>query len=158
LYSWSLWCLLSVLILLLQIKGVAGAAAYVTAAVVLLCAGVIVLSVRHGKKDTTVSDTFASVLGLVAIGFWWAIDQPVVSLVLLIVADLLAFVPTIRKSWSKPHAETLSLYVTNTLRFALALTAVKQYTLLSSLWLVVWVAANGLFALMLIVRRKQLSG
>lgn len=153
-YSWSLWGLLTVLIVALQIKGGGGAATYVTAAAGLLCIGVVVLSLKHGKKDITLSDTIVAILGLIAIAFWLIVDQPVISIILVVVADILAFIPTIRKSWNKPYTETLSLYATNTLRFSLALVAVSEYTILSSLWLGVWVVANGLFSVMLVVRRR----
>lgn len=156
-YSWSLWGLLTVLIVALQIKGGAGAATYVTAAAGLLCIGVVVLGLKHGKRDITKSDTIVAILGLVAIGFWLIVDQPVISIILVVIADLLAFIPTVRKSWRKPHTETLSLYVTNTLRFALALFAVADYTILSSLWLATWVLANGLFSVMLVFRRARIN-
>jgi hypothetical protein len=155
-YSWALWALLTVLIVALQIKGNAGSAIYVTASAGLLCIGVIVLGLKHGKRDITTSDTIVAILGLIAIGFWLIIGQPIISIVLVVIADLLAFVPTVRKSWHKPYSETLSLYATNTLRFTLALLAVKEYTILSSLWLAVWVLANGLFSVMLVIRRKQI--
>ncbi len=156
-YSWSLWGLLTVLIVALQIKGGAGPATFVTAAAGLLCIGVVILGLKHGKRDITISDTVVAVLGLIAIGFWLIVDQPVVSIVLVVLADTLAFIPTVRKSWHKPQSETLSLYITNTLRFSLALLAVKEYTILSSLWLAVWVVGNGLFSVMLVVRRKAVS-
>ena len=154
-YSWSLWGLLTILIVALQIKGGAGPAVWVTAAVGLPCFGVVALSLKRGKKDITVSDTVTAILSLVAIGFWLVADQPVISIVLVVVADVLAFYPTVRKSWDQPYAETLSLYVTNTLRFCLALLAVENYTILSSLWIVVWAVMNGLFSAMLVVRRNQ---
>lgn len=153
-YSWSLWGLLTVLIVALQIKGDAGSAIYVTAAAGLLCIGVVVLGIKNGKRDITPSDTVVAILGLIAIGFWLIVKQPVISVLLVVVADLLAFLPTVRKSWSKPRSETLSLYVTNTLRFFLALLAIKEYTILSTLWIAVWVVANGLFSGMLFARRK----
>lgn len=156
-YSWSLWGLLTILIVALQIKGGAGLATLVTAAAGMLCVGVVILSLKHGKKDITISDTVVAILGLVAIGFWLIVDQPVVSIILVVIADYLAFIPTVRKSWHKPYTETLSLYVTNTIRFSLALLAVETYTILSSLWLVAWVIGNGLFCLMLVSRRRQLS-
>lgn len=153
-YSWSLWGLLTILIVALQIKGGAGPATYVAAAAGLLCIGVVILGLKHGKRDITLSDTLVAILGLIAIGFWLIIDQPLVSIILVVIADLLAFIPTLRKSWHKPHSETLSLYITNTMRFSLALIAVKEYTILSALWLVVWVIGNGLFSIMLVIRRK----
>ncbi|HWB38694.1 MAG TPA: hypothetical protein VG604_00440 [Candidatus Saccharimonadales bacterium] len=155
-YSWSLWGLLTILIVALQVKGGAGPATLVTAAAGMMCLGVIVLGLKYGKRDITLMDTIVAILSLIAICFWLIIKQPVTSIILVVVADLLAFVPTVRKSWSKPHTETLSLYATNTLRFALALLAVTSYTILSSLWLAAWVVGNGLFCVMLVIRRRQL--
>ena len=156
-YSWTLWGLLTIMIVALQIKGGAGPATYITAAAGLLCIGVIALSLKNGKKDITLSDTIVAILSLIAMGFWLIADQPTVSIVLVVIADLLAFIPTVRKSWHKPHTETLSLYVTNTLRFAIAVIAVKNYTLLAVLWPAVWAIGNGLFSVMLAVRRKQIG-
>lgn len=156
-YSWSLWGLLTILIVALQIKGGAGPATFITAAAGILCIGVVILGLKHGKRDITKSDTVVAILGLIAIGFWLLVDQPVVSIILVVLADLLAFIPTVRKSWYKPYTETLSLYVTNTLRFALGVVAVENYTILATLWLAVWAVANGLFSIMLVVRRKRMT-
>lgn len=156
-YSWALWGLLTVLIVALQLQDNVGPAVFVTMAAGLLCLGVVVLGLKYGKRDITYSDKVIAVMALVAMGFWLLADQPVVSMLLVITADLLAFVPTVRKSWNKPYSETLSLYVTNTLRFGLTLLAVREYTVLTSLWLVFWITANALFSLMVVVRRKQLA-
>ena len=156
-YSWTLWCLLTIMIVGLQIKGGAGPAVYVTASAGLLCVGVIVLSLKKGKKDITFSDTVVAVLSLIAMGFWLIANAPVVSMVLVVLADLLAFIPTVRKSWSKPHTETLSLYVINAVRFVIAVIAVEKYTLLAVLWPAAWAIANGLFSVLLVVQRKRLA-
>lgn len=153
-YSWSLWGLLTVLLVALQIKGGAGPATWVTAAAGLLCLGVVILSLKNGKRNITTSDTVTAILSLIAIGFWLIADQPMISLFLVICADGLAFIPTIRKSWYHPHTETLSLYVTNALRFTLALAAIEKYTFLSSAWIVFWVIGNAFFSIMLILRRQ----
>jgi hypothetical protein len=119
--------------------------------------GVIILGLKNGKRDITKSDTVVAVLALIAMGFWLIADQPVLSIILVVIADLLAFIPTVRKSWNKPYSETLSLYITNTLRFSLALFAVTEYTILSSLWLVVWAIVNAMFSMMIYIRRKQIT-
>jgi uncharacterized protein with PQ loop repeat len=154
-YSWSLWGLLTVLIVILQIKGGAGPGTWIAAAAGLLCVGVVILSLKRGKRDITLADKIAAILSLIAIGFWLIANQPIVSVILVVTADILAFFPTVRKSWHHPYTETLSLYITNTFRFILGLLAVEHYTILSSLWLAAWVAANGLFSIILIVRRAH---
>lgn len=156
-YSWSLWGLLTVLLVALQVKGGAGPATWITAAAGLLCIGVVLLSLKNGKRDITSSDTAVAVLSLAAIGFWLLADRPAVSISLVIVADMLAFIPTVRKSYFDPYSETLSLYVTNALRFSLALLAVEQYTYLSSSWIIAWVVGNLALSILLVVRRNQIN-
>ncbi len=154
-YSWSLWGLLTILLVALQIRGGAGPAVWVTASAGLLCLGVVLLSLKNGKKDITTSDTVTALLSLVAIFFWLVVDQPVTSIILVILADLLAFIPTIRKSYFQPYSETLSLYVTNSLRFVLALFAVEKYTFLSTAWIIAWIVGNVVLSVLLVVRRKR---
>lgn len=156
-YSWSLWGILTVLLVALQFKGGAGPATWVTTAAGLLCVGVVILSIKNGKRDITTSDTIVAALSLLAIGFWLVAHQPEVSITLVIVADILAFIPTVRKSYRDPHSETLSLYITNAIRFVLALLAVEHYTYLSSSWIVAWVVGNALLSILLIVRRRQVD-
>lgn len=153
-YTWSLWGLLTILIVALQFIGGAGPSTWVTAAAGVMCIGVIILGFKGGKKYITKSDTAIALLALLAIIFWLFVDQPVVSLILVIVADLLAFIPTIRKAWKKPYTETLSLYVTNSIRFLLALAAVETYTFLSAGWIIAWVVANVIFSILIVWRRK----
>lgn len=156
-YSWGLWGLLTILIFALQISDNAGPGAYVTLFAGLMCLTVIILSLKFGKRDITISDTVVAILSLIAIGLWLIADQPILSIILVTIADMLAFLPTVRKSWNKPHSETLSLFVTNTLRFTLVLFALDNYSILTSLWVVAWITANFLFSIMLIVRRKKLG-
>lgn len=156
-YSWSLWAFLTIILVALQIKGGAGPATWVTAVVAMMCFGVIFLSYKNGKRDITRLDKVVAVLSLIAIGFWLIANQPEISITLVIIADLLAFVPTVRKSYKDPYSETLSFYVTNVIRFCLALVAVENYTYLSSSWIIAWVLGNALLSIMLFIRRKQLK-
>lgn len=156
-YSWSLWGLLTILIVALQFKGGAGPATWITAAAGLLCVGVVFLSIKNGKRDITTSDTVVAVLSLMAIGFWLIADQPEVAITLAIVADLLAFIPTVRKSYYDPYSETLSLYITNALRFCLALLAVAELTYLSSAWIIAWAVGNALLSILIVVRRTYVQ-
>lgn len=155
-YSWALWGLLSVLLVILQIQGGAGPAVWVTIAAGMLCLGVVILSVKSGSKDVTNIDKVMAVLSLLAIAFWLLVKKPEVSIILVIVADMLAFFPTIRKSYIHPYSETLSLYVTNAIRFFLALLAIESYTFLSTAWILMWASANALFAIMLVIQRRRL--
>lgn len=156
-YSWSLWSLITILIIALQITGGAGSAIWVTIAAGLFCLGVVILSFRNGKREITKLDTMVASLALIAVLCWLIIDEPIISMIFVIAADMLAFIPAIRKSWIDPRSETLALYAITTVRFLFALAAIESYTFLSAAWGTAWLIANGSFSLMLVIRRRQLQ-
>lgn len=157
-YSWFLWGFVTFIAAALQITGGAGVAGYVTLTAAAMCSTVFVLGyISKGERDITRSDTIFFILGFVALGFWLIAEQPVISTILVTVIDLLGFAPTIRKSWNKPHSETLSFYLLNTLRFALAVLALQTYTIVTAAYPISWAFANGIFGLILLIRRRQLA-
>ena len=101
LFSWFLWALVSFIAFALQVYGGAGIGAYVTLAAVIMCLVVIILGVKY-KSTSTVTrvDVLFLLAAFVAIGFWLFAKQPVISAVLITLIDLLAFAPTVRKSWN----------------------------------------------------------
>lgn len=156
-YSWFLWGFVTMIAFALQISDHAGPGAFVTLAAAFLCGVVFILSIfKKGKKDIVSRDTFCFILAFIALGLWFIAKQPVLSAILTTLTDILGFIPTIRKSWSKPYSETLSFYLLNAVRFFLALFALERYTIITALYPFTWLLGNGLFALMLFIRRKHI--
>jgi hypothetical protein len=142
----------------LQISGGAGTSALVTLAAALMCIAVIVLGFIYKSKVEIIKiDTVFLILAFIALGLWLIAKQPILSAILATLIDVLGFAPTIRKSWNKPFTETLTFYYLNTIRFGLAVVALQTYSIVTTLYPVSWLLANSLFALMLIIRRKQLK-
>lgn len=157
-YSWFLWGFVTTIAFALQVCGGAGIGAYVTLAAALLCIVVFILGLRlKGKRDITLSDTLFFLLAFVALFLWLVAKQPVLSAILVTATDLLGFAPTIRKSWNNPHSETLSFYLLNSLRFLLAVIALQHYSIITALYPITWMFANGLFGILLIIRRRLIA-
>ncbi|MCX6727776.1 MAG: hypothetical protein NTX11_03125 [Candidatus Saccharibacteria bacterium] len=156
-YTWFIWGLVTAIAFALQLSDKAGPGAFTTLAAAIVCFIIFGLGVRQGKQDITKSDTVFFVMSLFALALWLFAKQPVLSVILVSLIDMLGFIPTIRKSWHRPNEETLSSYITNTLRFTLALFALQRYTLITTLYPISWVIANGLFSVFLSVRRKKTS-
>ena len=156
-YTWFIWGLVTAIAFGLQISAKAGFGAYTTLSAAVVCFIIFFFGLRQGKKNVTKSDTVFFVMSLVALALWLFAKQPVLSVILVSTIDMLGFVPTVRKSWHKPHEETLISYMTNTFRFTLAIVALSHYTIVTALYPVTWVIANGLFSIFLISRRKQLA-
>ncbi len=156
-YSWFLWATISAIGFALQISDHAGIGAYVTLAAAIISYIICIFGIRSGQKDITKSDTVFFCLAFISLLIWIVAKQPVVSVIVISITELLAFIPTIRKSWNKPYSETLSSYLMNTFRFALALFALQKYSIVTALYPTTWLLANGLFGILLIIRRKKIT-
>ena len=153
-----MWGLVTGIVFGLQITNKAGPGSFITLTAALMCFLVIILGVKFGSvSKITNSDKVFLFLALVALVLWLVAKQPLLSVLTATAVDLLGFAPTIRKSWSEPFSETLSFYYLNTARFGIALLALSQYTVITALYPIMWLIANGLFAIMLNIRRKQIK-
>ena len=155
-YSWFIWGFLTAIVYALQVTAGAGAGSWVTLSVAVISFLIFFLGLKKGKKDITRSDTVFFILSFIALFLWLLARQPVLSVILAVSIDMLGFIPTIRKSWNNPYSETLSLWGVNAFRHLLSLFALQQYNIVTWLNPAVWVLANGLFSVMLIVRRRQI--
>lgn len=153
-YSWFVWGFVATIVFALQISNRAGAGAFVTLAAAVLSFSVLLLSLRHGKRDITKTDTVFLVLALLVIVIWLFAKQPVFSIMLASTIDFLGFFPTIRKSWKDPYSETIIFYLINSIRFTLAIFALQTYTIVTALYPSLWLSINTVFVLMLITRRR----
>jgi hypothetical protein len=153
-YSWFLWGFVTLIAFGLQFSGKGGVGSLVTLAAALISFVVFFLGMRNGDKDIAKSDTVFFVVALVATALWVFAKQPVVSVILISSVEMLGFIPTIRKSWHNPYTETLFTYSLNTFRHGLSIIALQNYSIVTLLYPITWTIANGLFSVMLIVRRK----
>lgn len=156
-YTWFIWGLVTAIAFGLQVGAGAGVGSWVTLAVVIACFLVFILGLRNGRKDITKLDTIFLILSFIALFLWLVVKQPVLSVLLVSFTDMLSFIPTIRKSWNKPHSETLFLYSLTSFRHGLSLLALEHYSIVTWLYPATWTIANALFSLMLIIRRKQVG-
>jgi hypothetical protein len=96
-------------------------------------------------------------LALTSLVFWIFAKQPIVSAILLALINILAFGPTVRKSWNKPFSETLTTYVINSSRQGLGLLALENYNVVTYLFPLSSILITVSFILLLIIRRKILK-
>ncbi len=154
-YTWFVWSLVAFIVFALQISDEAGAGAWVTLVAGILSFLIFLLGLKRGDKDITTSDTAFFIAALAALVLWLVAGQPIVSITLLVTVGILGFLPTLRKSWNKPHSETLSTYAINAARHGLSVFALSEYTVVTWLFPVAWGFANALFVLIILLRRNK---
>lgn len=152
-YSWFIWGTATAIAFALQVSGGAGVGSWMTLIIALNAFVIFFLGLRRGNKDITISDTVFFILSLFAILIWLVAKQPVVSIILISTIEMLGFIPTMRKSWYKPHSETLFMYALSAFRHGLSIFALQELNIITWLYPVTWSLANALFSIMLIVRR-----
>lgn len=153
-FSWLVWSVTTGVVIALQISAGAGPSVWVTCSVWLMLVTVFCLSFRYGHKDRRAIDIIFLITALAAIPLWLFAKQPILAIALLCTIEMLGFAPTIRKAWVDPYSETLAMYAVTSFRHILALLALANWNIVSYLFPLTWVIANGGFAILLVVRRR----
>lgn len=154
-FSWFIWGIITGMEFFGQIKGQAGAGAWVTGLTSIACLSISVISLKRGKLDITRLDWFSFAGAIVAILLWIITKDPILSILLGIVIDALGYVPTFRKSIYHPYQETVITWFLNGLKFLFALFALEKLNFLSAVYPVYLVVSNWLLVALILVRRKQ---
>ncbi len=156
-FTFLIWGLASSITWALQVHGGAGVGAWITFAVSAVCIFIFFLCFKYGEKTITVSDIVFLLLALFSLFLWLIVKQPVLSVILVVLTDILGFAPTLRKSWNKPHSETLFTWWIAAFRHALGIIALQKFNLLTLLYPVAWTVANFIFCAILLIRRRQIK-
>lgn len=156
-FTFLVWSIASSVTWGLQVYGGAGVGAWSTFIVSSVCIFIFLLSLKYGEKNITLVDIVFLILALLSLFLWLVVHQPLLSVILVVLTDILGFGPTIRKSWNKPHKETLFTWEVAAGRHAFGILALAQFNIYTLLYPVAWTAANVLFFMLIIMRRKQLK-
>ena len=154
-FSWLVWGILNAIAFSGQIHDKGGAGAWsvgLTAAVMFI---IFAIALRKGEKDIRPFDWFCLIGAGISLVPWLLTSNPLISVVLITIIDALGFLPTVRKSFKKPHQETLVTFALSTVKYTLVVIALQHYTLVTTLFPLSLVIMNGLFVAMLIIRRRQ---
>ena len=157
LFTWTVWTLLSGIGFFAQLHDHAGPGAWALGITTVCTLIISLLCLKYGDKHFTRGDKIALGASLTAILPWLLTDDPLGSVILISLIDLVAFYPTIRKSWGKPDQEHLGGYNLASLKFMLSFPAMSAYSLNTVLYPAVIIAANSAFVVMCLIRRKALT-
>ncbi|MGE3771255.1 MAG: hypothetical protein AB7G06_09945 [Bdellovibrionales bacterium] len=156
-FTWFLWALMTFIAFAGQLAAGGGVGSVVSGVTALLSLIVAVLALRMGEKSITRSDWVAFIIALSAIPVWLATGDPLWSVIIVTVIDVVAYWPMLRKSWLKPHEEPALMYGLGMIRHTLTMLAMANTTLTTLVFPAALFFMNvGTFA-MLMYRRKALA-
>ncbi len=157
-FSWFIWGLITGIVFAVQLTRNGGAGAWVTGLTALACFTIFVLALKKGTRDFLIFDWISLASALFAILLWWFTKEPILSIIIITIADAIGALPTIRKSFHKPHEESIPLFALNSIKFFVALFALEAFTLTTYLYPLSLVLTNGLIVLVILIRGRQLKG
>ncbi|MDB5478285.1 MAG: rane protein [Alphaproteobacteria bacterium] len=153
-FSWFIWSFLTGTAFFGQIADQGGAGAWVTAINSAMCFLIFFLSLKYGERIIKKSDWITFIAALCAIPLWLATHTPLYSMILVTAIDMLGFYPTFRKSWNKPHEETITAFALGSLMYAFGAAALDRYTIITALYPISLVVTNAGFVLYVLWRRN----
>lgn len=152
--SWGTWTLLN---------AISAAAAYGSGATetaifstfsAAITGVIVILGIKKGVKKYTRFDVICQVAALVGIIAWQLTAQPSLAVLIALLVNMLATLPTLRHAWNSPHAETWQAFATGFVASILTLASISDYTFVS-LAFPLHLAFNGLLLTWVILYRRR---
>ncbi len=156
-FSWFLWALLEGIAFFAQLAKGGGAGTWVTATSAVIALFVAIMALRRKDKQVVLFDWIALSGAIVGIILWQTTNNPLLAVIFVTAADALAFVPTFRKSFNRPNEETLTEYGLTTVKWTLGILALGSLNPTTWLYPTSLIVTNGLFVVMSLIRRHQIS-
>lgn len=156
--SWFIWGISTLTVFAAQWLDDGGAGSWSTAVGGGMTFVIIALAIKH-NADLSIkcADWVILALCLLALPLWYLTDDALLAVLLLTTIDLLAYLPTIRKSWHKPHEEQLLMFIVMTGRNAIATYSLEHYSAVTLLFPVATAIANILLISMIMLRRRHIA-
>lgn len=155
-YTWFIWSIVSMTTFFGGLAKGAGIGALPTGVAEAFTVAIFLFSLRQllrGDAGTirAIDHYFlaAALLGLIP---WVMTDDPTVSVVIVVLIDVVAFVPTLRKAWVEPTTERPLLYEMNVARHILTLFSLQSYNVATTIHSIAMIITNT--AMTAFLRRK----
>lgn len=152
-YTWFIWTFVSAIVFFGQVAKGAGIGALPTAASELFTVIIFLFSLKYGFNGATRTDTMFLGLALVGVTLWPLTGDPMLSVIIAVTIDLLAFSPTIRKTWVEPTTETPILFASNVLRHMLALLSLQSYNIATTLHSISMITTNTIMTAIILLKK-----
>ena len=133
-YTWLIWSIVTTIAFLGQWASDGGPGSWATGVSAVLTTGIYLLSFKYGTKDITNFDKVCLALALVSILPWLLADSVLWSVLLATLIDLIAFFPTMRKTWYTPKSESLGSMYVDSVKHGLSIYSMNTYSLVNVIY------------------------
>jgi hypothetical protein len=159
--TWLLWALVPLIAGAAQWRSGVGISTLVVLSVGAGPACVVLASFVGGRGSWRLGpfDYVCGACSLAALALWAITGDPVTAIVLSILADAAAALPTVRKAWLEPATENRPAYLIAFAGMVVGILSVREATFSACAFNAYLVAASGTLVLILYLpRRRPLTG
>ena len=154
-YTWFIWSIVSLVTFFGQLQKGAGLGAIPTAASEVFTIIIFLFSLKNGFKGIEKKDTYFLVIALLGLIPWALTKDPTLSVITVVTIDVIAFIPTLRKTWKKPESENYILYASNVLRHILTLYLTERWNIATTLHSFAMIVTNSLMTAFILRKSKK---
>jgi len=154
-YTWLVWTIVSGVTFFGQVAKGAGIGALPTGVAELFTLLIFLFSLQYGFKHVTKTDTYFLIFALLGIIPWIIFKDPTLSVIIVVTIDLIAFFPTLRKTWLRPATETPALYSMNVARHVFTLFSLQAYNIATTLHSIAMIITNSFMTLLILRKYKK---
>ena len=115
---------------------------------------IFLFSLQYGFKNILKTDTYFLIAALFGLIPWALTKDPTLSVVIVVIIDVIAFVPTIRKTYIHPETETPVLYSMNVLRHILTLFSLEAINIATSFHSIMMIITDTIMTSIIIKKKK----
>lgn len=152
-YTWLVWTIVSGITFFGQLAKGAGIGALPAGVAEIFTIGIFLFSLQYGFKYVVKTDKYFLAAALMGLIPWVIFDDPTLSVVIAVSIDLVAFVPTIRKTWKRPDTERPQLYGANVLRHVLTLFSLQAYNVATTLHSIAMIIMNSIMTGIILLKK-----
>lgn len=154
-YTWLVWTIVSGVTFFGALAKGAGVGAIPTAAAEIFTVIIFLFSLQYGFKRIVRSDTYFLIIALLGLIPWALTKDPTISVIIVVSIDLVAFIPTLRKTHKHPETETPILYSMNVLRHILTLFSLQAYNIATMLHSIAMIVTNSAMTGLIVAPRRH---
>lgn len=156
-YTWFIWSIVSLVTFFGALQKGAGIGALPTGVSEAFTLIIFFFSLKYlfSQKVWHIRkiDHYFFVTALLGLIPWYLTKDPTISVVVVVIIDLIAFVPTLRKTWEHPNTERPLLYEMNASRHLLTLFSLQTYNIATTFHSIAMIITNSLMTYF--IKRKK---
>jgi hypothetical protein len=155
--TWLIWGMTGLINLAAQLISNAGAATWTSIVGLTICFTIAAFGFFIGEKTITRGDWSCLIFALLAVPLWILTRNPLYSVILITLIDLIGYYPTFRKAYLKPYEEPITPYVLGGIGRLFSVLAVNQFIPVNWIYSGAVVFANTALITLIALRRTVIK-